>query len=153
MANTYTQIHIHTIFAVKKRASLIQKEWKDELYKYITGIIQKHDHKLLAINGVSDHIHLFFGMRPTQSLSDLMQDIKGNSSKWVNERKFTKQKFEWQEGYGAFSYSRSQAVKVIGYIKNQEAHHRTIRFMDEYKSFLEKFEISFDEKYVFKEPE
>ena len=153
MANTYTQIHIHAIFAVKRRAGLIQNDWKDELYKYITGIIQKHNHKILAINGIADHIHIFFGMRPTQSLSDLMQDIKGNSSKWINERKFTKQKFEWQEGYGAFSYSKSQAAKVIGYIKNQEAHHRTVRFADEYKTFLEKFEISFDEKYVFKDPE
>lgn len=153
MANTYTQIHIHAIFAVKKRRSLIQNDWKDELYKYITGIIQEHNHRVLAINGISDHIHIFFGMRPTQSLSDLMQDIKGSSSKWINERKFTKQKFEWQEGYGAFSYSKSQASKVIGYIQNQEAHHRKTRFSDEYRAFLDKFEVSFNERYLFKDPE
>ncbi len=112
MANTYTQIHIQSIFAVKNRSSLIQTEWKDELYKYITGIIQKHEHKLLAINGMPDHLHVFFGMRPAQSLSDLMQDIKQNSSKWINQKKFIKEKFEWQEGFGAFSYSKSQASRV-----------------------------------------
>ena len=128
MANTYHQIHIQAIFAVKKRTGLIQKEWKDELYKYITGIIQTHDHKLLAINGMADHLHVFFGMRPTQSLSDLMQDVKGSSSKWINEKKFIKEKFEWQEGYGAFSYSKSQVSTVIAYVQNQEAHHRKITF-------------------------
>ena len=95
MPNTYTQIHIQVIFAVKKRTGLIQKEWKDELYKYITGIIQHHDHKLLAINGMPDHLHAFFGMRPAQSLSDLMQDVKGSSSKWINEKKLIKARFEW----------------------------------------------------------
>ena len=97
MANTYTQIHIQTVFAVRKRTGLIQKEWKDELYKYITGIIQAYDHKVLAINGMPDHLHVFFGMRPTQSLSNLMQDIKGSSSKWINDKKFTWERFEWQE--------------------------------------------------------
>ena len=128
MANTYHQIHIQTIFAVKKRTGLIQKEWKDELYKYITGIIQQHDHKLLAINGIPDHIHVFFGMRPTQSLSDLMQDVKGSSSKWINEKNFIKEKFEWQGGFGAFSYSKSQVSTVIAYVQNQETHHRKITF-------------------------
>lgn len=153
MSNTYTQIHIQTIFAVKKRIGLLQKEWKDELHKYITGIIQLHDHKLLAINGMPDHLHVFFGMRPTQSLSDLMQDVKGSSSKWINEKKFIKEKFEWQAGYGAFSYSKSQSSNVIAYIQNQETHHRKISFLEEYKTFLEKFEIDFDERYIFKEPE
>lgn len=150
MANTYTQIHIQAIFAVKKRTGLIQKEWKDELYKYITGIVQNYNHKLLAINGMPDHIHIFFGMRPTQSLSDLMQDIKGSSSKWINEKKFIRDKFEWQEGYGAFSYSKSQSSRVISYIQNQEIHHRKMNFIDEYKMFLKKFEIEYDERYVFK---
>ena len=150
MANTYTQIHIHTVFAVKKRTGLIQKEWKDELYKYITGIIQTHDHKLLAINGMPDHLHIFFGMRPIQSLSDLMQDIKGRSSKWINEKKFIEEKFEWQEGYGAFSYSKSHVAKVVRYVQNQEAHHREITFTEEYQKFLEKFEIEYDERYIFK---
>ena len=150
MANTYTQIHIQAIFAVKKRTGLIQKEWKDELYKYITGIIQTHDHKLLAINGMPDHLHVFFGMRPIQSLSDLMQDMKGSSSKWLNEKKFIKEKFEWQEGYGAFSYSKSQASRVIAYVQNQEVHHSKITFLEEYKKLLEKFEVDYDERYIFK---
>jgi len=150
MAKTYTQIHIHTIFAVKKRACLIQKEWKDELYKYITGIIQAQDHKLLAINGMPDHLHIFFGMRPVQSLSHLIEDIKGSSSKWINERNFNKDKFEWQEGYGAFSYSKSQVSKVIFYVQNQEVHHHKITFSEEYKKFLKKFEVDYDERYVFK---
>ena len=153
MPNTYTQIHIQAIFAVKKRTGLIQKEWKDELYKYTTGIIQKNDHKLLAINGVADHIHIFLGMRPAQSLSELMQDVKANSSKWINEKKFINDKFEWQEGYGAFSYSRSQISKVIAYIENQKEHHRKTTFLEEYKNFLEKFEIDYDERYIFKTPE
>ncbi|MEO6289489.1 MAG: IS200/IS605 family transposase [Ginsengibacter sp.] len=153
MANTYHQIHIQAIFAVKKRTGLIQKEWKDDLYKYITGIVQKHDHKMLAINGMPDHLHVFFGMRPTQALSDLMQDVKGSSSKWINEKRFIKERFEWQDGFGAFSYSKSQASKVIGYVQNQEIHHRKISFLDEYKLFLKKFEVDYDDRYVFKMPE
>jgi putative transposase len=153
MANTYHQIHIQGIFAVKNRSGLIQREWKDELYKYITGIIQTHNYKLLAINGIPDHLHIFFGMRPTQSLSDLMQDVKGSSSKWINEKKFIKAKFEWQEGFGAFSYSKSQFPKVIEYVRNQEAHHRKVTFLDEYKMFLKKFEIDYDDRYIFNVPQ
>ena len=153
MANSYTQIHLQVIFAVKKRTGLIQKEWKDELYKYITGIVQAQEHKLLAINGMPDHLHIFFGMRPIQSLSDLMQNIKQDSSKWVNQKKFIKEKFEWQEGYGAFSYSKSQVSRVISYIQNQESHHRKITFLDEYKKFLENFGVDYDERYIFKAPE
>ena len=152
MANTYHQIHIQGIFAVKKRSGLIQKEWRDELYKYVTGIIQTYDHKLLAINGMPDHVHVFFGMRPTQSLSELMQHIKQDSSKWINEKKFINEKFEWQQGFGAFSYSKSQASRVITYVQNQEIHHRKITFLDEYKKFLEKFEVDYNEQYLFKEP-
>jgi len=153
MANTYTQIHLQVIFAVKKQNRANSKEWKDELYKYITGIIQSQDHKLLAINGMPDHLHIFFGMRPIQSLSDLMQDVKQDSSKWINNKNFTKEKFEWQQGFGAFSYSKSQASRVIAYVQNQEVHHRKITFLEEYKSFLEKFEIEYDERYIFKIPE
>lgn len=153
MANTYTQIHIQAIFAVKKRTGLIQNEWKDELYKYITGIIQARDHKLLAINGVQDHIHIFFGMRPVEALSDLMQDIKQNSSKWINQKKFIRDKFEWQQGFGAFSYSKSHVPKVIDYVLNQEAHHRKISFLEEYKLILKKFGVEYDDRYIFKEPE
>ena len=153
MANTYTQIHIRAIFAVKKRTGLIQPVWKNKLYKYITGIVQKNEHKLLAINGMPDHLHVFFGMRPAQSLSDLLQDIKGYSSKFINENRFTRDRFEWQSGFGAFSYSRSQIPNVIHYIENQEEHHKHVSFIEEYKMFLKKFAVEFDERYIFKEPE
>ena len=152
MANTYTQIHIHVIFAVKNRLGLIQKEWKDELYKYIAGIIQNQNHKVLAINGMPDHLHIFFGLRPNQSLADLMQDIKGGSSKWINDNKFVRGKFEWQAGYGAFSYAKSQVNNVIDYIKNQEDHHRKKTFIEEYRFFLEKFNVQYDDRYIFANP-
>lgn len=151
MANTYTQIHVQFIFAVKYRNGLIQPTFKAELYQYISGILKPHNHKLLAINGMSDHIHIFIGMRPTQSISDLMQDIKGNSSKWINEKSFLKVRFEWQEGYGAFSYSKSHVNNVIDYIKNQEEHHKKESFIAEYLKFLKVFEIEYDERYIFKE--
>lgn len=133
--------------------AMIDNIWKDELYKYITGIIQTQKHKLLIINGVADHVHILIGYRPHQSLSDLVQDIKGSSSKWINERKFTRLKFRWQEGYGAFSYSHSHLSEVINYIKNQEQHHKKITFMDEYKSFLKTYDVAFDERYILREPE
>ena len=113
MANTYTQIHIQAVFSVQNRECIIQNTWKDELYKYITGIIQNNDHKLLAINGMPDHVHILFGLRPSQSVSDLMQDIKGSSSKWINENKISKGGFKWQEGYGAFAYNKAQLKNVI----------------------------------------
>lgn len=154
MANTYTQIHLQLIFAVKYRKALIHKTWKDELYKYITGIIQKQKHKLIIINGIEDHLHILVGFRPHQSLSDLMQDIKGSSSAWINEKKFiTQDRFAWQEGYGAFSYSHSHLHKVIKYIENQENHHRKMAFIDEYRTFLKLYNIVFDERYILKEPE
>ncbi len=153
MANTYTQIFIQFVFVPKFRASLIQPIWEDELYKYITGIVQNNKHKMLAINGTSDHLHIFVGFHTTQSISDLMQDIKANSSKWINEKKFLKSRFEWQEGYGGFSYSKSQVADVIQYIKNQKEHHRKVTFAEEYRLFLKKFEIEYNEKYVFQEPE
>jgi putative transposase len=152
MANTYTQIHLHFVFAVKYRDGMIQAIWKDELYKYITGIVQNNNHKLVAINGMPDHIHILIGMRPTQSVSDLLQDIKGSSSKWINEKKFLKNKFEWQEGFGAFSYGKSQIKDVITYIENQEEHHKKRTFREEYLAFLEKFEVEYDERYIFKAP-
>jgi putative transposase len=151
MANTYTQIHLHLIFAVKYRTGIIQNTWKDELYKYITGIIQQNKHKLIIINGMPDHIHILVGFRPNQSISDLLQDIKANSSKWINERGFIKGKFEWQEGYGAFSYGKSQVKDVIKYIENQEEHHKKKTFREEYLAFLDAFEVEYDEKYIFKE--
>ena len=124
MANTYTQIHIQAVFTVQNRECIIGNIWKDELHKYITGIVQNNNHKLLSINGMPDHIHILFGLRPSQSLSDLMQDIKGSSSKWINEKKFVHGKFSWQDGYGAFSYSKSEVSNVIGYINNQQLHHK-----------------------------
>jgi len=132
------------------RQSLIQNKWKDQLYKYISGIIQTHNHKLLAINGMPDHIHLLFGFRPTQSLADLMQDIKGSSSKWINGQKFTKDRFEWQQGYGAFSYSKSHISGVIRYIEDQESHHKKFSFATEYNEILEKFGIDYDNRFTFK---
>ncbi len=150
MANTYTQIHIHAIFAVQNRQSLIQESWRGELYKYITGIVQNHQHKMLQINGMPDHIHLFMGMRPSQSLSDLMKWIKGESSEWINRRSFTNGRFSWQAGYGAFSYAKSQVPRVIRYIQNQEEHHRKKSFLEEYVEILQVFEIEFDERYIFK---
>lgn len=133
--------------------AMINDKWKDELYKYITGIIQTQKHKLLIINGIADHVHILLGYRPHQSLSDLLQDIKGSSSKWINEKKFTLSKFAWQEGYGAFSYSHSDVSKVINYIKNQEEHHKKLTFLDEYKSFLKTYDVAFDERYILREPE
>ncbi|MCX6151337.1 MAG: IS200/IS605 family transposase [Ignavibacteriales bacterium] len=153
MSNTYTQIHIQIIFAVQYRRAIIDGIWKDELYKYITGIIQAQKHKLVIINGVADHVHILIGYRPHQSLSDLLQDIKGSSSKWINESKFTHSKFAWQEGYGAFSYSHSHLSKVINYIKNQEQHHKKITFTEEYKSWLKAYNVEFDERYILREPE
>lgn len=150
MANTYTQIHIQSVFTVQDRHCIIKKSWKDELYKYISGIIQNHGHKLLEINGMPDHIHVFFGMRPTQSLSDLMQDIKGDSSQWINKKRFVPGRFSWQEGYGGFSYSKSHVNHVIDYIKNQEIHHHKRTFVEEYLDFLEKFEVPYEERFIFK---
>lgn len=153
MANTYTQIHIHTVFAVQNRNALIGTTWKIELYKYITGIIQNNGHKLLAINGTADHIHILFGMRPNQSLSDVMKQVKQDSSKWINIKGFVNAKFSWQADYGAFSYAKSEVPKIINYIKNQEEHHKTKTFRDEYLELLKEFDIDFDTNYIFKTPE
>jgi len=150
MPNTFTQVHIHAVFTVQNRISLISKSWEDRLYRYITGIIQNNGHKLLIINGIPDHIHILFGMRPNQSLSDLMQDIKGDSSRWINENKLVPGKFSWQEGYGAFSYAKSQVPTVIKYIQDQELHHAKRTFIDEYRKMLEDFGIEYDERYIFK---
>lgn len=152
MANTYTQIHLQFVFAVKRRECVIDPLWQNELYKYITGIIQHNGHKLICINGMPDHIHILVGMRPVQSISDLLKDIKASSSKWINEKNFTKQKFEWQEGYGAFAYSKSHIKDVISYIENQEEHHKKRTFREEYIDFLTKLEIDYDERFIFSDP-
>jgi putative transposase len=153
MPNTYTKVHLQFIFAVKYRLALIHPSWEDNLYKYITGIVQSNNHKLLAINGMPDHIHVFVGMRPNQSVSDLLQEIKRDSSAWVNNHEYTGRKFQWQEGYGAFSYGASQVNAVIKYILNQKTHHRKKTFLAEYVEFLNRFNIEYDERYIFKEPE
>jgi putative transposase len=153
MANTYTQLHIQFVFAVKYRSALISKEWKNELHKYITGIIQQNDHKMLQINSMPDHIHIFIGMRPIQSVSSLMQNVKTESSKWIKDKKFCAVPFAWQEGYGAFSYSKSHVQNVIRYIQNQEVHHKKQTFLEEYRQFLKAFDIEYDEQYIFKELE
>ena len=149
--NTYTQIHIQIVFAVKFRDSQIKSEWKEELYKYISAIVQDKKHKILAINGMSDHIHIFVGMRPYQSLSDLVKEIKSNSSKWINEKGFLQSRFEWQDSFGAFSYGKSQVDAVIKYINNQEKHHQKKSFNQEYIDFLNAFGVDYEEKFVFKD--
>jgi REP element-mobilizing transposase RayT len=153
MANTYTQLHIQFVFAVKYRAALIQKEWKARLQQYITGIFQQNDHKMLQVNSMPDHIHIFIGMRPDQSISSLVKNVKTESSKWIKENKLSTAPFAWQEGYGAFSYSKSHVSDVIRYIQNQEAHHKKEIFLDEYRRLLKAFEIQYDEQFIFKEPE
>jgi putative transposase len=153
MSNTYTQIHIQCVFAVKYRKSLIQSDWKEPLHQHITGIVKNYGHKVLAINTMPDHLHLFFGFRPNQSLSDLMRIVKSESTQWINDKQFTPAIFQWQEGYGAFSYSRSHVKKVIEYVLNQEEHHLKRPFLDEYEEFLKQFEVEYDQRYIFKLPE
>ncbi len=153
MANTYTQIHLHCIFAVKYRRALITDPWKERLHQYITGIVQNHTHKMISINTMPDHLHMLIGMRPIQSLSDLMSIVKGESSEWINTKKFTHSTFRWQEGYGAFSYERKKIPTVAAYIENQEKHHQKKTFLEEYKEFLVNFEVDYDERYIFKLPE
>ena len=149
MPNTYTQIYIHFVFSVQNRQCLISNSWEDELYKYITGIVTANKHKLLAINGMPDHIHLLVGVKPHQSISDLMQDVKGSSSRWINLKKFVRGKFSWQSGYGAFSYSHSQLDTVIKYIMHQKEHHKKETFKEEYLKILQAFEVKYDNKYLF----
>lgn len=149
MAGTFSQIYIQVVFAVKGRESLIHSSWETELYKYITGIVTNKEQKLLAINGVPDHIHLLIGMRPSCCLSDLVREIKKASNDFVNQKKFVRGKFHWQEGYGAFSYSHSALDNVIAYIQNQKEHHRKRTFRDEYKEFLTNYQIEHKDEYLF----
>ena len=153
MADTYTQIHIQIVIAVKYRRALIHHKWKDELHRYITGIVQNNRHKMLAINSMPDHLHLFFGMRPHQALSDLMRMVSSDSSEWINNKGFTEVKFNWQGGYSGFSYGKSSVQNVINYILNQENHHRKKSFIEEYKELLTEFGIDFKEQFIFKLPE
>jgi REP element-mobilizing transposase RayT len=149
MAGTYSQIYIQYVFAVKGRQNLLQKPWRDEVFKYIAGIIKGKNQKSIIVNGVSDHIHIFVGLKPAMNISDLVRDIKNNSSNFINGNKWVKGKFAWQEGYGVFSYSQSQIENVYQYIANQEEHHSKKTFKDEYIEFLKKFNIEYNEKYLF----
>jgi len=151
MANTYTQMYLQFVFAVQNRESLIQSEWKDELCKYITGIVQNNKHKLIAINGIPDHLHVFVGYKPHQLIPDLLQDIKGSSSRWINTRNLVQGRFKWQEGYGSFSYSHSHIDNVVKYIVNQEQHHKKRTFREEYIELLKKFNVFYDEKYLLRD--
>lgn len=153
MANTYTQIHIHCVFAVKYRKALILPEWKDRLYMYITGIVQNQGHKMIAINGVEDHVHMLIGLRPLQSLSDLMRMVKGDSSEWINKENLTSVRFRWQEGFGAFSYAKAQIPVVVRYIQNQEEHHKEVDFLKEYEKMLKDSDIEYHREYIFRELE
>jgi len=150
MANTYTQIYLHVVFAVEGRQSLITLEHNDELQKYITGIVTAQRHKLIAINNMPDHLHLLVGLRPDAMLSDLVRDVKAGSSKFINEKRWVMGRFSWQEGFGAFSYARSQLGAVIRYIQNQQKHHAKKSFRDEYLELLGKFGVEYDQKYIFK---
>jgi REP element-mobilizing transposase RayT len=149
MANVYTQIYLQLVFSPIRHENVIPQKHKEELHKYTTGIIQHRKHKLLAINFMPDHVHIFIGYNPSQPLPDLLRDIKSNSSKFVNEKKWLPGKFQWQEGYGAFSYSRSQIDDVIHYINNQEEHHKRASFKEEYLKLLDKFEVDYDPRYLF----
>ena len=149
MANTYTQLDIQLIFAVKGRESLIHKSWKEDLYRYITGIVQNHKHKMLRINGMPDHLHIFIGYHPAQSLSKLVEEVKTSSNRFIKEQRLSPYRFSWQEGYGAFSYSRSHREAVIEYIEKQQEHHRKKSFREEYLEFLHKFEVEYKDEYLF----
>jgi len=149
MANTYTQIYIHIVFAVQGRQNIIPKEHKEEMHKYMTGIIQNKGQKLIAINSMPDHVHGFIGMKPTIALSDLVRDVKNNSSNFINDKKWIRGKFNWQKGFGAFSYAHSQIDTVAKYVLNQEKHHEQKTFKEEYLEMLKNFNVEFDEKYLF----
>jgi putative transposase len=153
MAGTYAKIQIQIVFGVKYRAALIQPSWEVELHKYIAGIIEKRGHKLLAINGMPDHIHILIGYRPMEGLSDLVREIKKASTEFIKAKKFTPYKFQWQEGYGAFSYSEDDIKNVVRYILNQKEHHRKVTFTEEYVRFLKDFNVDYVPEYLLKDPE
>ena len=149
MAGTFSQLYIQVVFAVKGGENLLQKPWREEVFKYMSGIIKGKNQKPIIVNGVTNHVHLFIGLKPSMPLSDLIRDVKNNATNFINENKFLKGKFSWQEGYGAFSYSHSQLDTVYQYILNQEEHHKKKTFKEEYLDFLQKFEIEYDERYLF----
>lgn len=149
MANTYTQLIIHGVFAVKYREAMTDKAWQEELFSYLGGAINEMGHRNLLVNGVADHVHILFGMKPTLALSDTMRDVKANASKWLNESGKLEHRFEWQDGYGGFSVSKTHLDAVFKYIKTQEEHHKQVSFRDEYMKLLKKNDVVFDEKWIF----
>ena len=152
MSNTYSQLYVHCVFAPKYRSALLLPHFDERLRQYITAIIQRRGHKMLAINNVEDHLHLLFGWAPKESLSSIMEAVKGDSSKWINTQDFLPRKFNWQSGYGAFSHSRSQIDGVVKYIMNQQEHHKRETFLEEYRRVLTNNGVEFDEQYLFREP-
>ncbi|HWO02284.1 MAG TPA: IS200/IS605 family transposase [Blastocatellia bacterium] len=149
MANTYTQIYLHTIFAVEGRQSLISKEHKAEIFKYMIGVVENQKQKVIAINGMPDHVHLLIGLSPDIALSALMRDVKSGSSSMINDKRWVRGHFNWQRGFGAFSYSKSQVSRVAKYIQNQEQHHAGRSFRDEYLALLKRFDVEYDPAYLF----
>ena len=149
MAGTFSQIYIQTVFAVNGRSNLLLKPWRDEVFKYMSGIIKGKNQKPIIVNGIENHVHLFIGLKPSMALSDLIRDVKNNTSNFINEKRLVHGKFSWQEGHGSFSYSHSQIEQVYQYILNQKEHHHTKTFREEYLEFLRKYEIEYDEKYLF----
>lgn len=149
MANTFSQIYIQTVFAVSGGMSLITPTFKEDLYKYIAGIVRNQGQKLISINGMPDHVHILIGLKPSMALADLVRDIKADSTTYINKNRWVRGKFTWQEGYGAFSYGHSQLDTIISYIQNQEKHHSQRSFKNEYMGLLRKFDIAFEDKYVF----
>jgi len=152
MAGTFTQIYLHAVFAVQGRSNLLQKPWRDEVFKYMAGIIKNKGQKPIIVNGVTDHVHLFRGLKPAMAISDLIRDVKNNTSNFVNERKLIKGRFAWQEGYGAFSHGHSQINQVYNYILHQEERHRRKTFREEYLDFLQKFQIPYEDRFLFDWP-
>lgn len=150
MANTYSQIYLHFVFAVQNRLSLINSMWQVDLYKYMSGIISNNGHKVYVINGMPDHVHALVSMNPKEAPSDLMHDVKRSSSRWINENRFARGKFSWQEGFGVFSYGHSQIPNIATYIEQQEKHHVIRTFIEEYLLFLKLFNIDYDERYIYK---
>ncbi|MBQ9586366.1 MAG: IS200/IS605 family transposase [Bacteroidales bacterium] len=153
MANTYSQLYIHLIFAVKYRDASLHQSWRPRLYQYIIGLVNRRGHKVYAIGGIYDHIHILVSISPAQSISDLVAEVKRQSTEWIKENKFVRTRFAWQEGFAAFSYGKSQVHNVVEYIQRQEEHHSKHKFRDEYLSFLRLFDVDYDDRYIFKELE
>jgi REP element-mobilizing transposase RayT len=151
MANTYHQVYIQAVFAVKYRKAVLHKDWRKEVFAVMGNLINETGCKTIIVNGVEDHVHCFLGLKPTVSISELMKTVKAKSSKYINDNKFLLDRFEWQEGYGVFSYSHSSINNVYNYVANQEKHHQKENFKDEYLEYLEEFEIPYDERYLFEE--